>query len=320
MSRRIRHVVPSMNRRPLPARARRALRAALHAAVLGALAAACSSAPKQVPLSVHLQATPRILRLPPGVVRNADGTPRAVDIGQADAFNARVAPALERWGLDIRLVIEPAYVAAILLKESAYDTLAVGAEPAYGLAQLTPAEDAELLALARTPAYAWMNAEAGAWPRDSALHDVRAPQGAAAVRARLAARTLTSRTEYLFDPERSARAAIFWVKILEDRWKRDPAAGGYAAFARGALGDPRAGNALTDDQVLDLVTVSYGRGAAWTRTAVEKLGRDWARRLPELGAPGAAAADYLERVRFYTRLLGGDPSAYDQLAPQRGRR
>jgi len=181
---------------------------------------------------------------------------------------------------------------------------------ALGLAQLTAATDAELRE--QSTFYPWMAAEVASWPRDAAVHGMgdAAPLTAAAIRARLAAGTLTARNEYLFDDERSARAAMLWVKLLQTRWTRADFPGSYAAFARQALA---AGGTPTDDQILDAVTVSYRRGHAWTRTAIERLGRDWVRRLPELGAEGVDAADYLERVRFYTRLLGGDPTAYEQV-------
>ena len=295
---------------------RRAARTALFALTLAgdALAGAACAKPRPVPLSVQLQGEPRIVRTPVELFRNGNGTSLGIRVGLADAFYGRIAPALERWGVDIRIIVEPAYVGAIIVKGSALDSLAVSPAGALGLAQLTPAADAELRA--QSAAYPWMAAEVASWPRDPAVHGAPAPgtdDGArplapAAVRARLAAGTLTARAEYLFDAERSARAAMFWVKLLQDRWTREGAApGGYAAFARRTLAN---GGAPTDDQVLDLVTVSYRRGHAWTRTAVERLGRDWVRRLPELGAEGTDAADYLERVRFYTRLLGGDPTAY----------
>ena len=295
--------------------ARRTVRHALRRAAGGALAvtvllsagAGCAK-PRPVPLSVHLQGEPRILRVPPELIRTAAGSPIGVQPGQADAFYGRIAPALERWGVDIRMVVEPAYVGAIILKGSAYDSLTVSPAGALGLAQLTPAVDAELRE--QSVLYPWMAAEVTSWPRDAAVHGTpggTAPLGPAAVRARLAAGTLTSRNEYLFDSERSARAAMFWVKLLQTRWTRDVVAGGDAAFARQTLAN---GGALTDDQVLDLVTVSYRRGHAWTRQTVQRLGRDWVRRLPELGPEGVDAADYLERVRLYTRLLGGDPTAY----------
>lgn len=270
---------------------------------------ACAK-PRPVPLSVHLQGVPRILRVPPELIRNANGTPLGVRIGYADAFYGITAPALERWGVDIRLVIEPAYVAALILKGSAYDSLAVSPAGALGLAQLTAATDAELREQATY--YPWMTAEVASWPRDAAVHGTgdATPLGAASIRARLAAGTLNARNEYLLSAERSARAAMFWVKLLQARWTRDDFPGSYAPFARQALAS---GGTPTDDQILDAVTVSYRRGHAWTRNAIERLGRDWVRRLPELGAEGVDAADYLERVRFYTRLLGGDPTAYEQV-------
>jgi hypothetical protein len=284
---------------------------------MAALAAGTACAkPRPVPLSVQLQGEPRILRVPPELVRNANGSPLGVQVGLADAFYGRIAPALERWGVDIRIVVEPAYVGAIILKGTAYDTLAVSPRGALGLAQLTAATDIELRQ--QSPVYPWMAAEVASWPRDSAVHGGggAAPLAPAAVRARLAAGTLNARSEYLFDAERSARAAMFWVKLLQTRWTRDVIPGGDAAFARQALAG---GGTLTDDQVLDLVTVSYRLGHPWTRQAVQRLGRDWVRRLPELGAEGVEAADFLERVRFYTRLLGGDPTAYSAQAQRASR-
>jgi hypothetical protein len=298
----------------MPALARRARAAllVLAAPALAAVGAGCAK-PRPVPLSVYLQGEPRILRVPPELIRNADNTSFGVRPGLADAFYGRVAPALERWGVDIRIVIEPAYVAAILLRSSAFDTLAVSPTGALGIAQLTPAVDAELRELA--PAYPWMAAEVASWPRDPAVHGTEGarPLAPAAVRARLTSGSLTSRTEYLFDAERSARAAMFWVKLLQDRWTRGTGAPADAALARQTLA---AGGTPSDDQVLDLVTVSYRRGHAWTRQAVERLGRDWVRRLPELGPDGVDAANFLERVRLSTRLFGGDPTAYPA-QPQR---
>jgi hypothetical protein len=265
---------------------------------------------------VYLQGEPRILRVPPEFVRDTAGRPIGVRPGLADAFYGRVAPAMERWGVDIRLVVEPAYVAAIILRQTAYDSLTVSPSGALGLAQLTAATDAELREQAAI--YPWMAAEVASWPRDAAVRGAGggAPLDAAAIRARLAAGTLTARTEYLFDAERSARAAMFWVKLLQTRWTTAQIPGGDAAFARQALA---AGGTPTDDQILDLVTVSYRRGHPWTRRAVERLGRDWVRRLPELGADGADAANFLERVRLYTRLLGGDPTAIQAVQQQRPR-
>lgn len=276
-----------------------------------AVAAAGCGKPRLVPLSVQLQGEPRIVRVPPELVRTREGAQVPIQPGYADAFYGHVAPALERWGLDIRLVVEPAYVGAILLRESQYDTLAVGpgaagTGPALGLAQLTPAADAELRAATALPQFAWMAAEVNGWPRDPAVHGTPAPDPAA-VRARVAGGSLTASNEYLLGSERSARAAMFWVKVLQTRWTADVLPGAYGSFARRTVGG---GKELTNDQVLDLVTVSYHRGHAWTRAAVERLGPTWVARLPELGAEGTDAADYLDRVRLYFRLLGGDPAVY----------
>ena len=183
---------------PLSVLRRRALALAVPCALAGAAFAGACAKPRPVPLSVQLQGEPRILRVPPDLIRNSDNTLRGVQPGYADAFYGRVAPALERWGLDMRLIVEPAYVAAIILRESAYDTLAVGPGPSLGLAQLTPAEDAELRAATALPRFAWMAAEVNGWPRDAAVRAAPAP-APAVVRGRLAAGTLGARTEYLFD-------------------------------------------------------------------------------------------------------------------------
>jgi hypothetical protein len=207
---------------------RRALtRRAAGAALLVLVGAAACAKPRPVPLSVQLQGEPRILRVPPELIRDTTGRPIGVQPGRADAFYGRTAPALERWGVEIRIGIEPAYVAAIILRQTAYDSLAVSPAAAIGLAQLTAATDAELRE--HSAVYPWMAAEVASWPRDAAVHgaespgtdDSARPIAPAAVRARLAAGTLTARNEYLFDAERSARAAMFWVKLLQDRWTRE---------------------------------------------------------------------------------------------------
>ena len=290
------------------------VRALLVSAALGAATLAACGKARPVPLSVQLQGVPRILRVPPELVRTTsalDSPVLAVAPGLADAFYGITAPQLERWGLDIRIVVEPAYVAAILLRESQYDTLAVRAGTtdsgvALGLSGLSPAADAELRAATQVPQFAWMAAEVNAWPRDPEVHGAT-PPSIGTVRGRVRSGALTSRTEYLLGAERSARAAMFRVKVLQTRWTSDVLPGADGTFARRALAN---GGELSNDQVLDLVTVSYHRGPAWTRRAVERLGPTWVARLPELGAEGTAAAAYLERVRYYTRLLGGDPTVY----------
>lgn len=303
-----------VRRRPRALRAARTLLVPVALAAAAAASAAACGRQRPVPLSVQLQGVPRILRVPPELVR-AGPLPTSpvlpLDPGLSDAFYGITAPQLERLGLDIRLVVEPAYVAAILLRESQYDTLAVRAGtsdpgPAIGLSGLTPTADAELRAATGVPQFAWMAAEVNAWPRDPELHG-GTPPSVGTVRGRVRAGVLTAQNEYLLSAERSARAAMFRVKVLQTRWTSDALPGADGTFARRALAN---GGELTNDQVLDLVTVSYHRGPAWTRRTVERLGPTWVARLAELGAEGTAAAEYLERVRYYTRLLGGDPAVY----------
>jgi hypothetical protein len=113
---------------------------------------------------------------------------------------------------------------------------------------------------------------------------------------------VSARNEYLFDPGTSARAAVFWIRLLENKWTTDFWPGGYGTWARARLND---GQPLTRAQMFDLVTVSYNRGYIEVRALVDKYGRDWTSHLGELTGGMAEAADYLERVRAYAALLQG---------------
>lgn len=278
---------------------RHRLRSALAPAVLLGVAA-CASRPE--PLSVTLYGEARVGRPPVTAFRNANGSPRITRPSDADAFYTRVVPILERDAVNPRIQVDPNYVAAIFIKESALDTLAVSPVPALGIAQLTPRADADLRAMATSPSYSWMANEINGWPRDPVVHvDTTQPQVSAdVVRARLASGALTSRTEYLFDPALSARAAEYWIKLLQIKWTTDTWPGGYGTFAAQKL---NRGQPVSGDQLFNLVTVSYNQGYVWTRDAVDRLGVDWVRRLPELGPAGVEAADYLARVRAYTTTL-----------------
>ncbi|GJG86224.1 hypothetical protein tb265_14050 [Gemmatimonadetes bacterium T265] len=282
---------------------------------LGAAAgavAACASSP--APLSVTLYGEAHVGRPPAAAFTNANGSPRITRASDRDAFYTRIVPILERDAVNPRIQVDPNFVAAIFIKESGLDTLAVSAVPALGIAQLTPRADADLRAMATSASFAWMAPEVNGWPRDPAIHaDSTAPQiSADSVRARLARGAVTSRTEYLFDPALSTRAAEYWIKLLETKWTMDAWPGGYGTFAAQKLGG---GQPVSGDRLFELVTVSYNQGYVWTRSAVDRLGVDWVKRLPELGAAGVEAADYLARVRAYTvALQRGD---YQRVQPRR---
>ena len=262
--------------------------------------AACASRPE--PISVTLYGEARVGRPPMGLFTNANGSPRITRASDRDAYYTRIVPMLERDAVNPQIQVDPNYITALFVKESALDTLAVSPVPALGIAQLTPRADADMRAITRSPAYASIAAEVNGWPRDPAIHvDTAAPQiSADSVRARLARGAITSRTEYLFDPALSTRAAEYWVKMLQTKWTSDTWPGGYGSFANEKL---NRGRPATADQVFELVTVSYNQGYVWTHDAVNRLGVEWVRRLPELGPAGVEAADYLARVRAYTNLL-----------------
>ena len=85
----------------------------------------------------------------------------------------------------------------------------------------------------------------------------------------LASGTMNAHNEYLFDPGTSARAAVFWIRLLENKWTTDFWPGGYGPSARQRL---NAGKPLTPDRMFDLVTVSYNRGYIEVKALVDRYG------------------------------------------------
>ena len=269
-------------------------------AALGvAFAAACVVA-RAGAAQVHVRVRPGdgLRAVAPAELRNANGSPRVADTACYDAVWRRVAPLLTRWARDPRLGIDPGFAAALLAKESGGDSLAVSAAPALGVAQLTAAADTDLRAMVQSDRFVWMRREVHRWPRSAAVHDSSA--GAGRVDSLLARGALTSRDEYLFDPALGARAAVFWLRLLENKWTTDTWPGAYGTFARRAIGN---GRPLTDDQLADLVIVSYNRGYLDVHALVARYGGEWTAHLSDLGAAGVEAADYLERVRAYAQLF-----------------
>ncbi|HEX6807524.1 MAG TPA: hypothetical protein VF118_06025 [Gemmatimonadaceae bacterium] len=281
-------------------RVQRGCWAALVVAVV-ALGGAASPAAAQV--HVRVKAGVTLHDVAPAALRNANGSPRVADTARYEAVWRRLAPRLTRWAHDPRLGIDPGFAAALLAKESGGDSLAVSAAAALGVAQLTASADTDLRAMATSDRFAWMRREVRRWPRAPIVHDSGA--SAATIDSLLAAGALTSRTEYLFDPALGARAAVFWVRLLEYKWTHDTWPGGYGTFARIAIAG---GHPLDDDQLADLVIVSYNRGYLVVHDLVARYGAQWTSHLPELGPAGVEAADYLDRVRVYAALFDGAPS------------
>lgn len=245
----------------------------------------------------------RVAERPASAFRNANGSPRLRD-DQYAFVRTRIVPLLERWARDDRLAIDPAYVTALVLKESGGDSLAVSTAPALGLAQLTASADSDMRLMVTEYHFQWMAPEVGRWPRAAAA---RLPTTtAAAVDSMLATGTVNARNEYLFDPVTSARAAVFWIRLLENKWTTDFWPGGYGSAARARL---NGGTPLTQHQMFDLVTVSYNRGYIEVKALVDRYGAGWVSHLTELTGGQAEAADYLERVRAYTALLRTPPPA-----------
>ena len=271
--------------------------------LLSTSATACARAQQREPhISVDSGTVGRVADLPASAFRNANGSPRLRD-DQYALVRSRIVPLLETWSRDSRLAIDPAYVTALILKESGGDSLAVSGAPALGIAQLTAAADSDMRLMVTEYHFQWMAPEVNSWPRAAA---VRGPTiSAAEIDSLLARGAVGARNEYLFDPGTSARAAVFWIRLLENKWTTDFWPGGYGSSVRARL---NGGEPLTQHEMFDLVTVSYNRGYIEVKALVDRYGPEWTAHLSELTGGRAEAADYLERVRAYTALLQ-DPSA-----------
>jgi hypothetical protein len=231
----------------------------------------------------------------PSVFVNVNGSPRVENPAFYATFLKDYAADLEAWGADGRLRINPNLAAALVVKESGFDPLAISAVPANGIAQITHIADLDLVEISRAaPAFGWMLPEVESWPRVRAVHD------SAATRARtqslLASKSITAANEYLFDPRKALRASNFWLRILATIWMEDTWPGMYGSLAREKLGVDAKGN-LSESDLLDLVIVSYNQGHPYVADLLRKHGRDWTKHLNE------ESSDYLERIRLYTVLF-----------------
>lgn len=224
---------------------------------------------------------------------NTNGTPRVLSDADYERFWEEVAPLLEEWALDPRLAINPAYIAALLAKESGFEQFATSMTPANGYPQLTYIADADMLQIAReAPEWSWMLAELETWPRHPLVHRPDAEK--AVTDSLVAAGVIHPGNEYFFEPVTATRGAVFWIRLLAEIWTEDEFPGRYGSFARERLG---AGNPVSGLDLLQLVTVSYNRGYTYVYDLIEEHGRAWTDHV------NAEAADHLDRIGFYTRLF-----------------
>lgn len=223
---------------------------------------------------------------------NANGTPRINEPAAYERFKREIAPKLEDWAADPRLGLNANLVAALIAKESGFEQFATSHTPANGLPQLTYIADEDMRTMAEMPGWRWMLPEVRSWPRHPAVHRPDAEK--ATTDSLIEAGVLHAGNEYFFNPELSARAGMFWLRLLVEVWTEDEWPGLYGSFARNRL---NRGQPLTEDQLLDLVLVSYNRGYPYAKDLVERHGRDWLRHANE------EARDYVDRIRNYTVLF-----------------
>jgi hypothetical protein len=226
-------------------------------------------------------------------LRNANGSPRITDPSLYDAFWRELSGPLGQWSADQRIRLNPNFIAALMAKESGFDPRATSEVPAYGIAQMTHVADADLQLITRdAPGWHWMYDEVRRWPRVAAVHDSLARKSQ--IDSLLASGVVNGKVEYLFDPRLSLRASLFWLRLLGHVWTEDVWPGAYGTLARTKLAN---GRALSESDLLALVTVSYNQGYPYAADLVERYGRDWTSHLnPE-------SADYLERIAAYTAIF-----------------
>ena len=248
-------------------------------------------------------------------VRNANGSIRASPTRRAGSSSrARIAPLVDSFARDERLGIDPGYPLRAP-REGERGGFARGergagarARAAHGAHRCRSAAHGHRVALPVDGAGGERLAAVAARPRRRA-HRRRASTRSSAPGA------VTARDEYLFDPAtRGARGGLLGAAAREQVDHRLLA---RRLRALRAAASSTAGAPLTESQLIDLVTVCYNRGYIRVHDLVAKYGAGWTEHLDELGADGAEARDYLERVRAYTALLRRAPRAALTLA--RGR-
>lgn len=181
---------------------------------------------------------------------------------------------------------------------------------ALGFAQLTLGADEHLLRMARAERrWNWMLGEVERWPRHPGVHGPGFSPGR--VKRLVEKGEIGPHNEYLFDPARSTRGAVLWLMTLVDRWTTDELPDGYGSFARGRLNQ---GKALSEQQLLDLVTASYNGGYSYVRDLVEEHGTAWTEHTND------EVADYLERVRRFTVLYQQAPAPEQRTTLRPGNR
>ena len=121
-------------------------------------------------LRFHADTAPRVADVPRDSIRNANGSLRITNAGNYEYLMRRIVPLAIEWAGDERLRIDPGFLVALLVKESAGDSLAVSAAPALGLAQLTARTDADLRLMDTEYHFQWMAPEVSAWPRSPFIH------------------------------------------------------------------------------------------------------------------------------------------------------
>lgn len=223
---------------------------------------------------------------------NVDGSPRVRSAAAYEHFWQTIAPEIEAWAQDPRLGINPGFVAALLAKESGFEPFAMSASPAFGYPQLTHIVDVDLQQMAEAEERSWMRAEVLSWPRHPRVHRPDATRHE--VQALIENGTVTAGNEYFFDPLLSTRAAVFWIRLLEEVWTSHVWSGMYGRLARERL---NAGAPLSESQLVDLVLVSYNQGYPYVLDLVDRHGREWTEHV------NAEAADYVDRIRAYARLF-----------------
>lgn len=167
----------------------------------------------------------------------------------------------------------PAFAAALIAQESAFNPRSVSLARALGLTQVTPVAEEEISGIFTR------------WPRYPGLNGMPAP----IVKWLVMRGEVNAKNEWRLNPERSIRGGLAFAQMLADRWL-DSESFSKVSWTGGAGG----GSADAEVARTKLILASYNSGYARVVQAINRYGAAWLT-APEL----KEARRYVNRIFSY---------------------
>jgi hypothetical protein len=193
-----------------------------------------------------------VAKLPPPICRAFE----AHDIHRTDDFRPddQMLKLIE--SISRQTGFSPAFTAALIAQESAFNPRSVSYARALGLTQVTPIAEEEISGVHKD------------WPRYPGLNEISAPM----LKLLVMTGEVNSRNEWRLNPERSIRGGLTFAQMLADRWTDSEG----LSKVRWASGAANAGGA-TDPELArtQLVLASYNSGYSRVLNAIQRNGSAW---------------------------------------------